>query len=65
MRNTGQMRAFFVADTGLSCCAISETDGRTVLMAGADNGMLNSYHCRSAHRCITAAICWVTESEML
>lgn len=36
--STGQLRAFFVADTGLSCCAISEADGCTVLIAGADNG---------------------------
>jgi hypothetical protein len=35
----GELRALFVADTGLSCCAISQAGSRTVLVAGADNGM--------------------------
>lgn len=39
--DTGQMRAFFVADTGLSCCTISKADSRTVLVAGADNGCVH------------------------
>lgn len=34
----GEVRALFVADTGLSCCAISQVGSRTVLIAGADNG---------------------------
>jgi len=31
-----------VADTGLSCCAISQVDGQIVLLGGADNGALSS-----------------------
>lgn len=35
----GELRALFVADTGLSCCAIGQVGSRTVLIAGADNGV--------------------------